>query len=248
MFSKTTKAFILIASALSVGAIPAPASPCADVHIIAARASTELPGAGIIGALVNQVQLQSRQTVSTDSVDYPATLTNYAASSAAGTAATKTLLTNQAGRCPNQKIVLVGYSQGAHIIGDAVAGGGGAIGLGVQTPPVSATIANRGEDQRPQRRASNKTEKTLLVNAIVQMGDPRHVPLQPFDKGTSIRNGLFPRLASQQYSSTLQGRIQSFCDFNDPFCDSGLDTVVHLTYLDRYQNQAAQFILQQIGG
>ncbi|KAF5358212.1 hypothetical protein D9756_001893 [Leucocoprinus leucothites] len=229
MFSKAFRTFILAALVLSVSAIPAPTSPCADVHIIAARASTELPGAGIIGALVNQVQLQSRQTVSTNSVNYPATLTNYASSSAQGTAATKALLTNQANACPNQKIVLVGYSQGAHIIGDTVAGGGGGIGLGAQTPPVSANIANR-------------------VNAIVQMGDPRHVPLQSFDRGTSIRNGLFPRLPSQRYSSTLQGRIQSYCDFNDPFCDSGLDTIVHLTYLDRYQNQAAQFILQQIGG
>ena len=80
------------------------------------------------------------------------------------------------------------------------------------------------------------------------MGDPRHVPVQPFDKGTSLRQGLFPRLPSQQYSSRLQSLIQSFCDFDDPFCDSGIDTIVHLTYLDRYQNQAAQFILQQIGG
>jgi len=86
------------------------------------------------------------------------------------------------------------------------------------------------------------------VNAIIQMGDPRHVVGQSFDVGTSFRNGLFPRLPSQEYSSTLQPRIQSFCDFNDPFCDSGFDTTVHLTYLERYQNQAAQFVLQQIGG
>jgi acetylxylan esterase len=107
--------FILAASLLSVGAIPAPAaapiSPCAAVHIIAARASTEPPGAGIIGALVAQVQSQSSQTVSTNSPVYPATLTDYAGSSAAGTAAVKTLLNNQANACPNQKIVLVGYSQ-----------------------------------------------------------------------------------------------------------------------------------------
>lgn len=36
------------------------------------------------------------------------------------------------------------------------------------------------------------------MNTIVQMGDPRHVPGQPFDKGAS-RPGLFPRLPSQQY-------------------------------------------------
>lgn len=115
MFSKAFSTLILAAATVSVGAIPmpaaAPASPCADVHIIAARASTEPPGAGIIGALVTQVQQTSTQTVSTVAVNYPATLTNYPSSSAQGTAATKTLLTNQAAACPNQKIVLVGYSQ-----------------------------------------------------------------------------------------------------------------------------------------
>lgn len=80
------------------------------------------------------------------------------------------------------------------------------------------------------------------------MGDPRHVPGQPFDRGTSLRAGLFPRQPNQQYSATLQPRILSFCDFNDPFCDSGLDLTVHLTYLDRDQNTAAEFILTQIGG
>jgi hypothetical protein len=68
-----------------------PISPCADAHIIAARASTEPPGSGrlrcliksqllrstegIIGSLVNLVQTNSQQTVSNDSVNDPATLT-----------------------------------------------------------------------------------------------------------------------------------------------------------------------------
>lgn len=122
------------------------------------------------------------------------------------------------------------------------------VGLGPATPPVSSTIANRGKSNSPGARIPELPDISPTVNAIVQMGDPRHVPFQSFDRGTSLRNGLFPRLASQQYSSTLQPRIRSFCDFDDPFCDSGVDTLVHLTYLDRYQDQAAQFILQQIGG
>jgi acetylxylan esterase len=113
MFSKPLAALALAACFISVSAIPtaAPTSPCAAVHIIAARASTEAPGPGIIGALVTQVQNSSKQTVSTVAVDYPATLTNYASSSAEGTSATMTLLNNQVKACPSQKIVLVGYSQ-----------------------------------------------------------------------------------------------------------------------------------------
>jgi hypothetical protein len=38
---------------------------------------------------------------------------------------------------------------------------------------------------------------------------------------------------------------QAWCDFNDTFCASGVDTVTHLT---RYQNRAASFILGRVGG
>lgn len=113
--TKFLTTLVLLGASLSaplVSAIPHNGSGgCATVHIIAARASGEDPGPGIIGALVTQVQGASAQTVSTTSVVYPATLTDYADSSAAGTAAVKVLLTEQVGRCPNQKIVLVGYSQ-----------------------------------------------------------------------------------------------------------------------------------------
>src|SRR5689334_8135516 len=79
---------------------------CAAVHIITARASTENPGEGITGALVDQIIRNSNQTISRAAVDYPATLNNYANSSAQGVSALKTMLTAQVQSCPNQKIVL----------------------------------------------------------------------------------------------------------------------------------------------
>ncbi|KIK08037.1 carbohydrate esterase family 5 protein [Laccaria amethystina LaAM-08-1] len=93
-----------------------------------------------MGAAVIQVQSTSRQTVYTAAVDYPASLIGYGSSSARGTSATITLLQKQVAACPNQKFVLIRYSQGVHIIGDAVAGGGGVSGLGAATPPVAASI------------------------------------------------------------------------------------------------------------
>ena len=68
---------------------------CAAVHIITARASTENPGEGITGALVDQIIRSSNQTISRAAVDYPATLNNYANSSAQGVSALKTMLTAQ---------------------------------------------------------------------------------------------------------------------------------------------------------
>ncbi|GAA5198416.1 hypothetical protein GCM10023322_71770 [Rugosimonospora acidiphila] len=221
--------FALAATAAPASAVPAPGSGCAAVQIITARASTEAPGEGISGSLVTQIVNSSGQTVARASVSYPATLTNYAASSAQGVAALKQQLTSQVQRCPNQKIVLVGYSQGAHVVGDVLGGGGGGT-LGATTAPVSSTVASK-------------------VVAVVQFGDPRHVVNQSYDLGTSRRNGLFPRTSAQlQVLAQYASRIHSYCDSGDTFCDSGLNTVVHLTYLDRYQSAATQFVLGRIGG
>ena len=112
MVSKLFTSFVFLAFAIgSASAVPASPTPCPPVHIIGCRASGERVGAGIIGDLIDQVQRQSSQGVSSSSVDYPATITDYAESSSEGTANLKTVLTSQVNRCPNQKIVLVGYSQ-----------------------------------------------------------------------------------------------------------------------------------------
>jgi acetylxylan esterase len=211
------------------GAVPAQGSGCAAVSIITARASTEAAGEGITGALVTQVVNASRQTVSRASVSYPASLNNYANSQAQGVSAAKTQLTNLVNSCPNTKVVLLGYSQGANVVGDVLGGGGGG-SLGATTAPVADNIASH-------------------VAAEVTFGDPRHVTNQAFDLGTSRRNGLFPRTNAQlQKLGTMAAKIQAYCDNNDEFCDSGASLNVHLTYLNRDQNAAANFILGKVGG
>lgn len=202
---------------------------CAAVHIITTRASTEAAGEGITGALVDQIIDSSAQTITRASVSYPATLTNYASSSLQGITALTSLLTAQVQNCPDQKIVLLGYSQGAHVTLDVLGGGQGG-SLGTSTPPISSTIGSH-------------------VTAVATFGDPRHVVDQPYDLGTSTRNGIFPRSSTQL--GVLGGyasRIETFCDAFDTFCSSGFSNTVHTTYLDRYQDTAAQFVLGKIGG
>jgi hypothetical protein len=202
---------------------------CAAVSIITARASTEQAGEGITGNLVTAIVNASKQTVSRASVSYPATLQNYANSSLQGINAAKTQISNLVSSCPNTKIVLLGYSQGAHVMLDVLGGGQGG-SLGTATPPLASNIASH-------------------VTAVATFGDPRHVVNQSFDLGTSTRNGMFPRSSTQL--SVLAGfasRIAAWCDANDQFCDSGNSLNVHLTYLNRYQTAAQNFVLGKVGG
>jgi hypothetical protein len=203
------------------------AEGCADVHIIATRASTEQPGAGIIGSLVEEVSSQTSQSVSTDATDYPAVLTPYGPSVSEGVQALTEQLQTQAENCPGQQVVLMGYSQGANVIGDVLGGGGGGA-LGAETPPADSSITDQ-------------------VSAVILMGDPRHVAGAEFNAGTAQNDGLFAR-AEDQSLDAFADKTQSYCDEGDLFCASGRSIATHLGYTQKYNEQAADFVLQQIGG
>jgi hypothetical protein len=216
-------------AAPAASAVTAPPGGCAAVNIITARASTEAQGEGITGSLVTQIVSSSTQTVSHEAVVYPATLTNYAGSESQGVANAEQELATAVQNCPDQKEVLLGYSQGAEVALDVIAGN---TEVGGNAGPVSTSISSH-------------------VAAIVTFGDPGHVVSQPWDLGTATRNGLFPRSTSQlRLLSAFGGssKIASWCDSGDPYCASGFSLTVHLTYLSRYQNAAASFVLTKIGG
>ena len=81
--------------------------------------------------------------------------------------------------------------------------------------------------------------------------DAGHVVSQSWDLGTARRAGLFPRSSAQLQLLTAfggSGKIAAWCDSNDPYCASGINLEVHLTYLNRYQSAAASFVLSKIGG
>jgi acetylxylan esterase len=207
-------------------------SPCATVDIIVARASTEAQGTGAIGALAEEIQKGVKATVGIRAVVYPAALTPYEPSVTAGDKAIKAELEEEVTKCPGQKIVLLGYSQGAQIVGDALGGGGGnksvdGAGDGPATPPAAAFA----------------TEKVV---GVIQYGDPRRIPGQSFDVGTDKgAEGLFPRLKTQLLTPFAED-IQSYCDTGDPFCAKGLDLEAHLDYVEKYDKTADKFIIGRL--
>jgi acetylxylan esterase len=100
------------------------AATCAPVHLFVARGTTESPGDGQIGSLA-QLVLQANPGATKESIDYPAnTDPSYIASVTKGIDAVTEQVISYASACPNSTLVLIGYSQGAQIMLDALCGSG----------------------------------------------------------------------------------------------------------------------------
>lgn len=227
-----TVSALALGASLGVQAAPALAvassnSPCATVDEVVARASTEAAGTGAIGALAEEVQKSVKATVAIRAVKYPAQLFPYEPSVQAGDKAIREELTEEVGKCPGQRILLLGYSQGAQIVGDVLGGGGGNAGDGPENPPAAKSV----------------TEKVV---GVVQYGDPRHLPNKSYDVGTDPgAEGLFPRKSNQSVDG-FGSVIQSYCDTGDPFCAKGNNLNAHLDYVEKYDKTAAKFLIGRL--
>ena len=121
----------LLRAAVAVAVIPpaasivlpvtASAQPCPDVEVVFARGTSAPPGVGRVGqaladALTNQI---GGRTVTTYGVNYPASYDFLNTSAGALDAAGR--IASMAAQCPDTRIVLGGYSQGAAVV-DMLAG------------------------------------------------------------------------------------------------------------------------------
>ncbi|KAH7062201.1 cutinase [Macrophomina phaseolina] len=98
--------------------------PCAEgLHIIAARDTDESssPGTGMLGPLITNI---TTNVTGSDflALSYPAT--NSSISVTSGIDALLAALNASATDCPTSKIALMGYGQGAQVVGDALCGSG----------------------------------------------------------------------------------------------------------------------------
>ena len=99
------------------GAGYASAGPCPDVEVVFARGTNEPPGVGGVGqAFVNSIRSQTPgRSVGVYAVNYPAT-DDFVRSSLAGAGDARAHVQSVIGSCPNTRMVLGGYSQGAGVI------------------------------------------------------------------------------------------------------------------------------------
>jgi cutinase len=108
----------LTATALPIGwAIPAAAAPCPDVEVVFARGTTEPPGVGITGqAFVDALRSRiGERSLGVYAVNYPASRA-FSTSTPAGGDDMSAHVQSMAANCPNTRMVLGGYSQGAAVV------------------------------------------------------------------------------------------------------------------------------------
>jgi cutinase len=108
----------LTATALPIGwASPAAAAPCPDVEVVFARGTTEPPGVGITGqAFVDALRSRiGERSLGVYAVNYPASRA-FSTSTPAGGDDMSAHVQSMAANCPNTRMVLGGYSQGAAVV------------------------------------------------------------------------------------------------------------------------------------
>jgi len=136
------RSFAVVVALLAGGMVAvvpsAAAAPCTDIDVVSARGTFE---PGTLGIIVGdpvysaiQRRLTGRSTTSY-AVNYPADLSPTSATQ--GNVDLVNHVTRQASSCPNQRFVLVGYSQGANVVSNSigVSSAGAAVGA-----PIAATI------------------------------------------------------------------------------------------------------------
>lgn len=136
----------VIIAAAGLAAVAAPAAraaeACADVEVVFARGTGEPVGLGRVGeAFVDELRRDlSGQTVTTYAVNYPASYDFLKASEGANDASAHVQAT--AAACPDTKIVLGGFSQGAAVVDFLTAAPGPVFGFtNVLPAPVADHVA-----------------------------------------------------------------------------------------------------------
>ncbi|KAK7924234.1 carbohydrate esterase family 5 protein [Apiospora marii] len=137
-------------------------------------------------------------------------------------------------RCPSTKLVVSGYSQGAHVVGDIFGGGGGTYFNGcVEEPTPNLDINSPAGKQ---------------VAAILTFGDVRHTAFQPYNYlDGADKWGLYPRNSQQLANAANYASVwRDYCAGDEPICAGGNNVESHLNYFDLYTNEAAEYVQAKI--
>jgi cutinase len=195
---------------------------CASFEVVFARGTLEGPGVGATGqAFVDALNTRlPGKSVDVYAVNYPASLDFGRA--ADGIVDASNRIQSIAASCPDTKIVLGGYSQGAAVAGYTTA----------STVPAGFALPAGISGPMPPAVASH-------VAAVVLFGMPDSWFLNLVDHNAP------PITIGQPYAA----KTMQLCAAGDPVCfPGGLDRAAHSSYKDNGMAiQAADFVARQLG-
>lgn len=199
-------------------------SECSNDLIITVRGTGE-PRDGQLLSPVARMISEARPDALVLDLDYPAD-TDVKEGGTKGVRMLIDTLNVQSKSCPGQDFILLGYSQGALVVGDAL------------SDPADRMVGASVGELEPI--ASDR------ILAVVLYGDPRFVGGEAYNAGTynPMTNGLLPRPADSL--EQFAGRIRDFCSGNDFICQSSLDLNEegHVSYFENgMQEQGAAFVI-----
>jgi hypothetical protein len=194
------------------------AQPCPDVEAVFARGTNEPMGVGGTGqAFVDALRWQlGGRTLAVYPVNYAASgdfaSPDFPRTVVQGAQDADIHIRNTAGACPNTRIVLGGYSQGA-VVADFVASGTAPQGLPPEAVP-----------------APLPPEVTERIAAVVYFGKPTDQVLRKYGATASTT------------SEPLAAKSLNLCLPGDPICSPGTDGNLHKLYVaNGLTNQGAAF-------
>ena len=226
MFSRLAQAVLVAAigvAGLATGTATA-ASSCADYHWIGAAGSGQRDGAaaaanGGMGDVVYQSYQQLRgellasgRTIDAEAVQYPAAAVplkgglggwlDFLGSVGDGTDAVAKQFTDFTQRCPDTKVVLAGYSQGAMV--------------------VHRNLYKLADDPRVAAALLIADGDRLPVDTTVNLGSTALAPSR--GKGVAQEHSLLASANTAMLPPAIGARTVSVCDVGDPVCDYDADT------------------------
>src|ERR1700739_4243370 len=189
----------VLASAIPSAAAP----PCPDVQVVFARGTDDPPGVGPTGqAFIDSLRARiGSKSLDVYPVNYPATH-DWTSAGEDGIRDAGAHVVSMAHDCPNTKMVLGGYSQGAAVMGFVTSA---AVPNGIDPAtvpkPMDPEVANH-------------------VSSVVLFGLP------------NVRAMNFLNEPPVTIGPLYQDKTIKVCEAEDPVCSDGMDFAAHDTYAD----------------
>lgn len=210
----------LSASVLPGLALPsASAEPCPDVEVVFARGTGEAPGVGQEGqAFIDSLRPRlGARSMGVYPVNYPAS--EEWATGVDGVRDAGAHVVSMAGSCPNTKMVLGGFSQGAAVMGFVTSS---AVPDGVDPATVPKPLDPKVADH---------------VSSVVLFGLP------------NVRAMEFLGQPPVAIGPLYQAKTIKVCATDDPVCSDGMNFAAHNAYADdgAMIGQGAAFAASRLG-